>query len=218
MTDREPIETTNLDGYGFPPLLWQRALERLQVGSFGRGGLFILGTVRPDGRPHAAGVGAAWSDGDFYFTSGPGTRKSRNLASNAAATLSTRLEGIDLVFEGQARRVTDRATLEKVVAIYAGDEWPAELTPEGDAFTAPFNAPSAGPPPAAVPVSLRDRDRRRDRRAVRGDSLALRELIGPLGRGFEAGRAFGPLSFARRPVRRAGTVRPMRRRGPARGR
>ena len=54
-------------------------------------------------------------------------------------------ESIDLVFEGEAARVTDRPTLEQVVAIYSGGGWPAQL--DGDAFTAPFSAPSAGPPP-----------------------------------------------------------------------
>jgi len=44
-------------------------------------GLF-LGTVRPGGRPPAAGIGAVWHDGDPCFTSGPGTCKARNLASN----------------------------------------------------------------------------------------------------------------------------------------
>jgi hypothetical protein len=150
MTDREPVETTNLDRYGFPPLLWSRPHERLTVGAFGPEGLFVLGTVRPDGRPHAAGIGAVWFDGDFYFTSGPGTQKSRNLAAQPAATLGTRLEGIDLVFEGTANRVKDRPTLEQVVAIFRKGGWPAELTPEGDAFTAPFSAPSAGPPPWTV--------------------------------------------------------------------
>jgi hypothetical protein len=27
----------------------------------------VLGTVRPDGRPHAAGIGAVWHDGDPIF-------------------------------------------------------------------------------------------------------------------------------------------------------
>ena len=39
-----------------------------------------MATVRPDGRPHSAGVGAVWVDGALYFVSGPGTLKSRNLA------------------------------------------------------------------------------------------------------------------------------------------
>ena len=59
--------------------------------------------------------------------------------------MSAKLEGIDLVAEGDAVRVTDPATLEEVAERYRGGGWPAEV--EGDAFTAPYSAPSAGPPP-----------------------------------------------------------------------
>jgi hypothetical protein len=104
-----------------------------------------LGTIGPGGRPHAAGIGAIWLDGDLYFTSGPGTRKARNLAVNAACTISVRAEGIDLVFEGTAARASDHDTLERAAAIYREGGWPAEV--EGDALTAPFSAPSAGPAP-----------------------------------------------------------------------
>lgn len=52
---------------------------------------------------------------------------------------------MDLVFEGEARRVGDAPTLEAIAAIYRESGWPAEV--EGDALTAPFSAPSAGPPP-----------------------------------------------------------------------
>lgn len=48
---------------------------------------------------------------DLYFTSGPGTRKSGNLEANPACTLSVCYPRIDLVLEGEARRVTDRETL-----------------------------------------------------------------------------------------------------------
>ena len=74
---------------------------------------FFLATVRPDGRPHSAGVGAVWVDDALYFVSGPGTLKSRNLAANPACSFSVRLPGIDLVLEGEAQRVTDSATLER---------------------------------------------------------------------------------------------------------
>jgi hypothetical protein len=144
MPDRQPSETTNLDIYGNAALEWGRVLQALSVPPSANLTWF-LGTVDSDGRPHAAGVGALYIDGDIYIVSGPGTRKSRNLAANPAATVSVSLEGIDVVFEGEARRVTDRQTLEQTVAVFREGGWPAEV--EGDAFTAPFSAPSAGPPP-----------------------------------------------------------------------
>ncbi len=55
------------------------------------------------------------------------------------------MEGIDLVCEGEAARVTDRETLERAAAKYRVGGWPVEV--ENDAFTAPYSAPSAGPPP-----------------------------------------------------------------------
>lgn len=145
MTGRAPVETKNLDRYGYAELPWSRPRDILALGSQGSDTTHFLGTSRPDGRPHAAGIGAIWLDGDLYFTSGPGTEKARNLATNPACTISVRLEGIDLVFEGRAIRVTDAPTLERVAAAYRDDGWPAEV--DGDAFTAPFSAPSAGPPP-----------------------------------------------------------------------
>jgi len=145
MTDRQPSEVTNLDRYGDPALPWSRAHDLLASGPKGPEVGFFLGTVRPDGRPHAAGIGAVWHDGNLYFTSGPGTRKSRNLASNPACTISVKLPGMDLTLEGTAIRVSESATLERVAGIYRDIGWPAEVT--SDAFTAPYSAPSAGPPP-----------------------------------------------------------------------
>jgi len=142
MTERAPIEVTNLDRYGSSELSWSRASDLLANAPLPE---VFLGTSRPDGRPHAARVGALWHDGDLYFTSGPGTRKSRNLEENPACTISMSLEGIDLVLEGEATRVTDRPTLEAVAGLYREGGWPAEV--EGEAFTAPYSAPSAGPPP-----------------------------------------------------------------------
>jgi hypothetical protein len=149
MPEREPIEVTNLDRYGYAVLPWSRPRDILaappRAETPGSDHRSYLGTVRPDGRPHAAGIGPLWHDGDIYIVSGPGTRKSRNLAVNPACTISMGLEGIDLILEGEASRVTDRPTLEKVAALYREGGWPAEV--EGDAFTAPYSAPSAGPPP-----------------------------------------------------------------------
>jgi hypothetical protein len=145
MTDRQPTEVTNLDQYGGQVLPWSRTHDLLASGPKGPMVGFFLGTVRPDGRPHAAGVGAVWHDGDLYFTSGPGTRKARNLDVNPACTISVKLAGMDLTLNGEAKRVTEQATLESVASIYRDIGWPAEVA--GDAFTAPYSAPSAGPPP-----------------------------------------------------------------------
>lgn len=144
MTERTPVETRNLDIYGHAPLPWSRPLEQLQaVIFFGRPA--FLGTVGLDGRPHSAAVAALWLDSSIYFTSGPGTRKSRNLAVNPACTISASLPTIDIVFEGEAARVTDALTLEHLAARCREAEWP--VTVEDGAFTGPYSAPSAGPPP-----------------------------------------------------------------------
>ncbi len=145
MTEREPIEVTNLDRYGHAALPWSRARDLLVTTPSRLDITFFLGTVRPDGRPHSAGIGALWFEGDFYLTSSPAARKARNLAANPACTISIRLDGIDLVFEGEANRVTDQPTLEQTAKLYRESGWPVEV--QGVAFTAPFSAPSAGPPP-----------------------------------------------------------------------
>lgn len=145
MSEREPVTLTNLDRYGNQALRWSRARDALMDRSASPDVTFFLGTIGPDGKPHAAGVGGLWHDGDLYFPSGPAMRKSRDLAADPTCTMSVRLGGIDLVLEGSAAQVTDGPTLEVVAAKYREGGWPAEVT--GDAFTAPFSAPSAGPPP-----------------------------------------------------------------------
>jgi hypothetical protein len=144
MPDREPTDTKNLDIYGNGPLEWGRVVQAMSVDP-STNLTWFLGTTDPDGRPHSAGVGALYIDGDVYIVSGPRTRKSRNLAAQPACSLSVSMKGIDVVLEGAATRVTDRATLDRVVAVFKAGGWPAEV--EGEDFTAPFSAPSAGPPP-----------------------------------------------------------------------
>jgi Pyridoxamine 5'-phosphate oxidase len=147
MTDTmsEPISTRNLDRYGHAELPWTRPRDMLSTDWSTTDLTFFVATVRPDGRPHSAGVGAAWVDGELYFTSGPGSLKSRNLAANPACSVSVRLRGIDLVLEGRAYRVTDPSTLERLAELYNSSGWPASV--DGDALTAPYSAPSAGPAP-----------------------------------------------------------------------
>jgi hypothetical protein len=153
MTDREPISEKNLDRYGSAPIPWSRARDQLDA--TGERQTYWLATVRPDGQPHATAVGALWVDDKFYFTSGPGTRKSRNLAENASCVISVGLADLDLVVEGTAAMVTDEATLQRIAARYAAQGWPARAS--DGAITAEYSAPSAGPPPwtlyAVTPIT-----------------------------------------------------------------
>jgi pyridoxamine 5'-phosphate oxidase-like protein len=132
----------NLDIYGAAPIPWSRALKQLEAGTAGS---YWLATMRPDGRPHVAAVGALWIDGKIYFTSSTRTRKGRNLAASPDCVLSVSLTGIDLVVEGTAVRITDRPTLLRLAKRYADQGWPASVS--GGALTAEYSAPSAGPPP-----------------------------------------------------------------------
>ena len=142
MTEREPTAQTNLDIYGAETIPWSRAREQLEVDAHRS---WWLATVRPDGRPHATAVGALWVDGELYFTTGPATRKGRNLAANPYCVITVSLESLDLVVEGTAARVTDQATLHRVAERYAAQGWPAKVS--DGALTAEYSAPSAGPPP-----------------------------------------------------------------------
>jgi hypothetical protein len=136
------MEEQNLDIYGHDPIPWSRALQQLESQHREEGRTCWLATTGPDERPHVAAVGAVWLDDRFYFTSGPRTRKSRNLAANPNCAVSVSLGDIDVVVEGAARKVTDKSTLERLADLYASLGWPASATEE--AITAEFSAPSAG--------------------------------------------------------------------------
>src|SRR6185437_2268526 len=103
---RKAMDEKNLDLYGNEPIPWSRARDQLE--SDGNGRTFWLATIRPDGRPHVAGVGGLWDDGKLYFMSGEGTRKSRNLSENSNSVVAVPLPNLDLVIEGRVARVTDR--------------------------------------------------------------------------------------------------------------
>jgi hypothetical protein len=59
--------------------------------------------------------------------------------------MAASLAGIDITLEGTVEQVGDTAILERIAGIYRNGSWPAEVA--GDALTAPYSAPSAGPPP-----------------------------------------------------------------------
>jgi hypothetical protein len=149
------MEAKNLAGlYGLPLLEWAAIERRLAAGitqAPGSGGpdrhTCWLTTLDPDGSPHVTGIGALWADGAFWFETGAGTRKGRNLARDARCALSVATGDFDLVVEGTAGRITDPPTVASMAARWADEGWPARVDDSGTALTADYSAPSAGPPP-----------------------------------------------------------------------
>ena len=152
------METKNLaDRYELPLVDWAAIEARLDRGEGqapGAGGpdrhTCWLATINADGSPHVTGIGAMWRDGTFWFETGERTRKGRNLARDPRCTLSLATDEFDLVVEGEAQLITDPGVVADLAAAWAADGWPAEVDESGTALTAPFSAPSAGPPPWAV--------------------------------------------------------------------
>jgi PPOX class probable F420-dependent enzyme len=149
------MEATNLaDLYRTPLLDWDRIKDRLDQGlsqAPETGGpnrhTCWLATINRDGSPHTTGIGALWVDDAFWFETGDRTRKGKNLARDPRCTLSVATGDFDLVVEGEARKVTDPATVAVIAERYAAGGWPARVDDTGLALTAEFSAPSAGPAP-----------------------------------------------------------------------
>jgi PPOX class probable F420-dependent enzyme len=149
------MEATNLaERYHLPLLDWTTIETRLEAGvsqAPGTGGpdrhTCWLATINPDGSPHVTGVGALWVDGSWWFETGKGTRKGKNLARDPRCTLSVATKDFDLIVEGEAALVTDPATVANMATRWAAAGWPARVDDTGHALTADFSAPSAGPPP-----------------------------------------------------------------------
>jgi uncharacterized pyridoxamine 5'-phosphate oxidase family protein len=95
---------------------WAQARQDLQDAE-----LYWLSTVRPDGRPHVTPLLGVWRDEALYFCTGSDERKAKNLPQNPNCILTTgrnSLEGLDLVIEGQALAVSDKAKLRRVADTY----------------------------------------------------------------------------------------------------
>ena len=149
------MEARNLaDLYDLPLVDWSTITERLEQGMTqapSTGGpdrhTCWLATIDSDGSPHVTGIGAIWVDDRFWFETGDRTRKARNIARDPRCTLSISTHEFDLVVEGEARKITDPATVAAMAARWAAEGWPCRVDDTGAALTADFSVPSAGPPP-----------------------------------------------------------------------
>ncbi len=100
------------------PVGWddtQKILEEAQ--------LSWICTVRADGRPHLTPLVAVWLDGALYFSTGEDEQKAVNLRGNSHVLLLTGChrwdQGLDVVAEGDAIRMTDEALLTRLAQAWA---------------------------------------------------------------------------------------------------
>src|ERR1700730_4041198 len=103
------------DGATLTP--WSEARKLLEKAS-----IYWLVTVRPDGRPHVTPLFAVWLDGALYFCTGPSERKAKNLSLNSHCAITTGcnvIEGLDLVVEGDAEKVSGEPRLQALAARFA---------------------------------------------------------------------------------------------------
>jgi hypothetical protein len=136
---------------GLPPVDWAVVVEKLDAGSAPAAEAHNsrttwLTTINADGSPHVTAVGALWMDGTFWFQTGD-TRKARNVRRDPRCSIAVSIRDADVVVEGDASRVTDPDLVSRLAAGWASQGWPAEPDASGSGITAPFNAPSQGPPP-----------------------------------------------------------------------
>lgn len=137
---------------GLPPVDWVAIVSKLEADSAPdpeahNAKSKWLTTLNEDGSPHVTPVGAIWLDGTFWFQTGERTRKAHNVARDPRCSLALSIRDADVVVEGEATRVTDAETVARAAQAWAAGGWPAEPHESGTGITAPFNAPSQGPPP-----------------------------------------------------------------------
>src|SRR5260370_272775 len=109
---------------GLPPVDWAVVAGKLDAGSAPRPDAVNsrttwLSTVNEDGSPHVTAVGALWLDGCFWFQTGSGTRKGRNVARDPRCSIAVSIRDADVVAEGEAARETDPATLTRLAKAWA---------------------------------------------------------------------------------------------------
>src|ERR1039458_8866644 len=137
---------------GLPPVGWAAVAEKLDARSAPAPDALNsrttwLATVNEDGSPHVTAVGALWLDGTFWFQTGAGTRKGRNVTRDPRCSIAVSIRDADVVFEGDAARVTEPRALARIAKAWAARGGPPDPEESGRGIPAPFNAPSQGPPP-----------------------------------------------------------------------
>jgi general stress protein 26 len=92
---------------------WSWALERLE-----KSHNYWIATSRPDGHPHLMLVWGIWWENAFWFSTGPSTRKAKNIAGDPHCVIGTEKADEAVILEGIAEDIKDRAIWKQLVEVY----------------------------------------------------------------------------------------------------
>jgi hypothetical protein len=92
---------------------WSWALERLE-----KSHNYWIATARPQGPPHLMLVWGVWWEEAFWFSTGPRTRKFKNLAANPHCVIGTEDATEAVILEGVAQEIKDRSVWQRLAGVY----------------------------------------------------------------------------------------------------
>jgi len=112
---------------------WPWALERLE-----KSHNYWISTSRPDGRPHLMLVWGVWWQNAFWFSTGPRTRKAKNIAADPHCVIATEKADEAVILEGLAEEIKDHSVWKQIAQVYnrkyGGDVEPLLVASDGCVF------------------------------------------------------------------------------------
>ena len=173
---------SSIPGSAKPPeaVGWQQVSDALASAE-----LYWLTTVRDDGRPHITPLVGAWVDGALVFCTGPEEQKAQNLNHSTAVAVTTGVntwnDGLDVVVEGNAQRVTGVDILTKLADVirekYNGDSDSRRPTTASATPTKVATLTSRMSSASRPPKCLRSRSHRTGRRRSASRAPGTRQVL-----------------------------------------
>jgi general stress protein 26 len=112
---------------------WEWALERLEQSHN-----YWLATSWPQARPHLMLVWGIWWQDAFWFSTGPRTRKAKNIAVDPHVVIGTEKADEAVIVEGIAEEIKDRSVWKQIAQVYnkkyGGDVEPILMASDGCVF------------------------------------------------------------------------------------
>jgi hypothetical protein len=112
---------------------WSWALDRLE-----KSHNYWIATTRPDGRPHLMLVWGIWWQDAFWFSTGPRTRKAKNIAAHPSVVIGTENADEAVILEGIPQEVEDRSVWRQLAKLYnnkyGGDVEPILMASDGNVY------------------------------------------------------------------------------------